>query len=272
MWHGAPLHEEPGEVQGFNKPFWWWVNRFYCGFLHRLKVVNATNLPDHGPVILICNHTCCVDHLLLQASCRRVLGFVVAKEYFDFWLFHPFCVLIGCIPVKRDGKDLAATRAALRTLGEGRVVPIFPEGQILPTSGREIGEGKPGAAFIALHARAPVVPAYIRGSPPTNQVVGSLFTPSNVTVTFGPPVDLSDLLADARPDREKLAPTTDRLMGAIRALRDQAEDGPGGIERNNMAADPGSPHDGERSANGLQPTRPDSGRRRSLSRSGMPGA
>ena len=73
-----------------------------------------------------------------------MLGFVVAKEYFDFWLFHPFCVLIGCIPVKRDGKDLAATRAALRTLGEGRVVPIFPEGQILATSGREIGEGKRG--------------------------------------------------------------------------------------------------------------------------------
>jgi 1-acyl-sn-glycerol-3-phosphate acyltransferase len=174
----------------------------------------------------------------------------VAKEYFDFWLFHPFCVLIGCIPVKRDGKDLAATRVALRTLGEGRVVPIFPEGQILPTSGREIGEGKQGAAFIALHARAPVVPAYICGSPPTNQVVPSLITPSNVTVTFGPPIDLSDLLADSRPDREKLAPITDRLMGAIRALRDQAKGRPDGLEQDSIPGNAASPRDGERSANG----------------------
>ena len=94
------------------------------------------------------------------------------------------------------------------------------------------------------------MPAYIRGSPPTNQVVASLITPSKVTVTFGPPVNLTDLIADGRPDREKLAPITDRLMGAIRALRDQAEHRPGGIERNSMPADPGSPCDGERSANG----------------------
>jgi 1-acyl-sn-glycerol-3-phosphate acyltransferase len=244
-WLFLPPRPE-AEVSGINKEFWWWLNHFYCKFWHRLEVVNSNALPEHGPVILISNHTCCIDHLLLQASTRRVLGFLIAKEYFDYWIFRPFCRLIGCIPVRRDGKDLAATRAALRALAEGRCVPIFPEGRILPTSGQEIGEGKPGASFIALHSRAPVIPAYIRGSPATNMIVPSLITPSHVTVTFGSPVDLTDLLNEARPEREKLAPLTDRLMGAIHALRDRAMAGSEMLDSIGSR----SPRDAEQSTNG----------------------
>ena len=93
--------------------------------------------------------------MLLQAATRRLLGFLIAKELYDYWLFRPFCRIGGCIPVRRDGNDVAAMRAALRALEEGRVVPIFPEGRILPTSGRELGEAKPGVAFIALRAQRP---------------------------------------------------------------------------------------------------------------------
>ena len=212
---------EPGEIRGINRVLWW-MNRFYCGFLHRIVIATPDTLPREGSALLICNHTCCVDHLLLQAATRRVLGFIIAKEYFDFWLFRPFCKLTGCIPVRRDGKDVAATRAALREIKNGRVVVIFPEGHIVPTSGRELGEGKPGAAFLALNADAPVVPAYLCGAPPTNEVIPSLLTPSHVRVYFGEPIDLTDLLSDPRPDREKLPVVTDRLMVSIRALRDAA--------------------------------------------------
>ena len=143
----------------------WRLNAFYCTFWHRLEVMDVDPLPARGPAILISNHTCCIDHMLIQAGTRRLLGFLIAKELYDYWLFRPFCEVGGCIPVRRDGKDVAATRAALRTLKEGRVVPIFPEGKILPTSGRELGEAKPGVAFIALRAGVPVFPAYICGTP-----------------------------------------------------------------------------------------------------------
>ena len=122
-----------------------------------------------------------------------MLGFMIAKEYYDWPLIHPACKLVGCIPVNRDGRDLQATRAALRVLKGGRVLPIFPEGRITPTSGRELGEFLPGAAFIAVRAGVPVIPAYIRGTPETNQIGPSLSTPSRAYVTFGNPIDLSDV-------------------------------------------------------------------------------
>ena len=144
----------PGEIRGVVRLLWR-LNAFYCAFWHRLEVVDRDPLPTEGPAILISNHTCCIDHMLLQAATRRLLGFLIARELYDFWFFRPFCRVGGCIPVRRDGNDIAAMRAALRVLEEGRVVPIFPEGRILPTSGRELGEAKPGVAFIALRAGVP---------------------------------------------------------------------------------------------------------------------
>ena len=197
----------------------WWLNAMYCRIWHGLEVRGPVTVPEQGAALLVCNHTCCIDHMILQSATPRLLGFMIAKELYEYWLFRPFCALSGCIPVRRDGRDLSATRAALRALGEGRVVPIFPEGKITPTSGRDLGEGKPGVAFIAAKAGVPVIPAYICGTPPTRKVVASYLTPSRARVYFGPPVDLSDLTAGAaggRPDFDRI---TERLMGAIRRLR-----------------------------------------------------
>jgi 1-acyl-sn-glycerol-3-phosphate acyltransferase len=212
-----PGRDPKPEIRGRLRPLWW-IDRAYCAFWHRLETERAP-LPEHGPAILVANHTCGIDHLLLQAGCARVLGFMVAQEYYDHWLCRPFCRLIGCIPVRRDGRDISATRAALRALKEGRVVPIFPEGRIIPTSGREIGEGKSGAAFIALHSGVPVIPGYIRGTPPTNDVWKALYTPSDARVVYGPPIDLSGLSGGDRPDKEALDAATERIMAAIHALR-----------------------------------------------------
>jgi 1-acyl-sn-glycerol-3-phosphate acyltransferase len=232
------------EVHGLLRLLWW-LNALYCAFLHRLESNAPAPLPEHGPAILIANHTCGIDHMVLQAGCGRVLGFLIAREFYEFWACRPFCKLLRCIPVKRDGHDLAAIRAALRALEEGRVVPIFPEGRILPTSGRELGEGKPGAAFIALHARVPVIPAYIRGTPETNNVWKALVTPSQARVLFGPPIDLSEVARGRPNDKAVLAETTRRLMGAIDALRARGlepEDG----ERGRVDGSAGSHGDARR--------------------------
>lgn len=218
-WLLVPRRRVKPEIRG-GKRVLWWLNAFYCAFWHRLEVIGTAPLPEHGPAILIANHTCGIDHMILQAGCQRVLGFMIAQEYYDHRLCHPFCKILSCIPVRRDGRDVAATRAALRALAQGRVVPIFPEGRITPASGREFGPAKPGAAFIALHANVPVIPAYIRGTPETNEIVKSLITPSNARLTFGPPVDLSRFARGDRVDKESVEEATKILMDAIIALRD----------------------------------------------------
>jgi 1-acyl-sn-glycerol-3-phosphate acyltransferase len=203
----------------------WWINRGYCSAIHRLVVLNEAPLPKTGPAILIANHTCGVDNFLLQAGCQRVLGFMVAEQFYHLWPLSILAKLLGCIPVKRDGRDLSATREGLRALSLGKILPIFPEGRITPKSGLEFGEGKPGAAFLTLRAHVPVIPAYIRGTPPTNNVYLAGITPSNARVIFGAPIDLSAFHIeplDREHEKALLNELTHKLMDAVKALKDQS--------------------------------------------------
>ncbi len=211
---------DPAEFHGLLS-LMWRLNKIYCSTFHHLRTGRAP-LPAQGPAILIANHTCNIDHFLLQAGTRRKLGFMIAKEYYDFPPFHPICRMIGCIPVNRNGKDLAAIRAALRALEEGRVVPMFPEGTITPKSGEVIGVGKHGVAYLAIRAKVPVIPAYIRGTPRSIKFLRSFFTPSHSEVIYGPPIDPSEFVhpIDSTSERAFLSTTTDRFMAAIRAIYD----------------------------------------------------
>jgi 1-acyl-sn-glycerol-3-phosphate acyltransferase len=219
-----PRHEVNGVLVVMH-----WIMIGYCCLMYRLRTNGWAPLPEFGPAILIANHTGGIDHMVLQSGCRRVLGFIIAREYYDWKPIHWFCKLVKCIPVNRDGRDLAATRAALRALEEGRVVPIFPEGRVTPSSGRLLGELRPGAAYLAVRSGAPVIPAYITGTPPTGQIGLSLTTRSHAFVRFGPPIDLSEYSRDQAGDKEVLAMVTDRFLKAFLALRAASldlEDGP----------------------------------------------
>jgi 1-acyl-sn-glycerol-3-phosphate acyltransferase len=208
------------EIHGYLKvlEFIYWS---YCVIWHRLRIDRRAPLPEHGPAILICNHTCGIDHVLLQAASDRILGFMVAREYYDYPLLNPWCRLVNCIPVNRDGRDFSATRAALRALKDGRVLPIFPEGHIVPESGRRIDEMKPGTAYLALHSGVPVIPAYLSGTPETDDIVKSLITPSRARVVFGEPIHLSDIPADRPADKAAQAEVNKRFTGALLALQAQ---------------------------------------------------
>jgi len=198
------------------------INTFYCRFWHRLSTDRWAPLPGAGPAILISNHTCGIDHLLLQAATHRLLGFMVAREYYDDPWLRWICRFIGCISVKRDGRDLSAIRAGLRALKEGRVVPIFPEGHITPSSGRRLDELKQGCAYLAIHSQAPVVPAYIFGTPETDDILKALVTPSKARVIFGDPLDLSDVGPDRAGEKAALAEVTERFKKALTALQARA--------------------------------------------------
>jgi 1-acyl-sn-glycerol-3-phosphate acyltransferase len=228
-WFLMPPRRSDAEVRGGLRLLWG-LNAVCCDFWYGLEAEGVAPLPEHGPAILISNHTCSIDPMLLQAASHRVLGFLIAKEFFDHWAFRPICRVLDCIPVRRDGQDLAATRAALRALKQGRVVPMFPEGRIVPTSGRELGAPRPGVAFLVLHAQVPVIPAYIWGTPATNEIWKALRTPSRARVIFGPPIDVAELAPAGPIDKAALETVSRRLMAAIDALRVQVSQR-GGVER-----------------------------------------
>ncbi|WP_165221387.1 lysophospholipid acyltransferase family protein [Aquisphaera insulae] len=204
----------PPEIRGILRPLHWLMIA-YCCILYRLRSNGWAPLPDHGPAILIANHTCGIDHMLLQAASRRVLGFMIAREYYEWREIHWFCKLVGCIPVNRDGRDLQATRAAIRALESGRVLPIFPEGKVTAASGRVLGPIRPGTAYLAVRTGVPVIPAYLHGTPETDQIGESLTRPSRSEVRFGPPVDLSDFRPEQAGDRAVQAEVSRRFQRAF---------------------------------------------------------
>src|SRR5688572_6491861 len=62
--------------------FWFNVNRFYCHWWFRLKREGICTIPAEGSALVISNHTCSIDPLLIIASSpNRPLGFMIAEEY-----------------------------------------------------------------------------------------------------------------------------------------------------------------------------------------------
>lgn len=176
------------------RPFDWLALRTMRGFiglLHRPTFHGSPGLPDSGPAIIVANHPNHADPGVLLSASPRPLHFLHAKEYFNVPVLKYLYRWIGCIPVARNGHDIAVFRTALDRLAAGEVLCIFPEGDISPAGGG-MRRPKRGAAFLALQSRAPVIPARITGTAPVRGVAADWLVPSRGThVSFGPPVDLS---------------------------------------------------------------------------------
>ncbi|MBI4604245.1 MAG: 1-acyl-sn-glycerol-3-phosphate acyltransferase [Planctomycetes bacterium] len=198
--------------------------RVYARVFHSLKVVcpSENPLPEKGPAIVVANHRSSVDPVIVAVATRRRVFFLMAREYYESkglrWIFR----LLGCIPVNRDGNDLGATKAALKTLQAGKVIGIFPQGGIRDAESSI--EGKGGAALLALRTGAPVVPVFIDGTPNLDSVVRGLVTPSKTTLVIGPMLKL-DGGPERKPPREQVERLTASILGAIEALgRSQSQD------------------------------------------------
>jgi len=106
------------------------ASRYYARIYQRLEVRSPCRLPRKGPAILVCNHTGAVDPLLIQSVSPRLIRWMMAKEYFDRKLLRWVFDAVGVILVERSGRDMAATRHAMRALEAGHVLGVFPEGRI----------------------------------------------------------------------------------------------------------------------------------------------
>jgi 1-acyl-sn-glycerol-3-phosphate acyltransferase len=195
-----------------------WAGAFLlCKLLWRARWPGWLDLPEGQGAVVVCNHRSSVDPFFVQTGTGRKVHWMVAREFCEHPAFRWF--LRGCevIPVNRGGVDTAATKAAIRYVAEGGLVGMLPEGRINMTD-EFLLPARPGAALVALKAKAPVVPCYIKGAPYRRYPWSPLLMPARVEVKFGRPVDLSDL-----HDREGETGVVQEAMHRIlRALADTA--------------------------------------------------
>lgn len=178
-----------------------------------IEVERPAPLPA-GPVILAANHRSFMDSIFLALVVERPVCFLAKAEYFDdrrvAWLFRS----TGQIPVRR-GSPVGAVRAvdeALRVLGEGGVVGVYPEGS-RSRDGR-MHRGKLGPARLAVASGAPIVPVGLVGTEAV-QSPGQRLPRVNkpVAIRFGSPLWLG-----SNDDRRELRTGIDQVMARIAAL------------------------------------------------------
>ena len=203
--------------------FWKNLNDFYARFVTRARRKGLCTIPATGPAIIVANHNSTFDPFVLTSTTpNRVIGFMIAKEFYKIPVFKWLCQSIDCIPVTRSGQDTASVKAALRHLKDGKLLGIFPQGGIRDPE--QPSEARGGAGLLALRSGVPVIPAYIHGLTYSEKVIAPFFWFSHrATVIYGEPIDLSPWKGREK-DREAAREVADHILARIMALKpDDAE-------------------------------------------------
>jgi 1-acyl-sn-glycerol-3-phosphate acyltransferase len=121
------------------------------------------NVPLKGGAILAINHTSYFDFALAGTAAlpaKRYVRFMAKKEIFDNKIAGPLMRGMHHINVDRSNGS-ASFVAALRSLKDGEIIGIFPEGTI--SKSFEIKGLKSGAVRLAIGAGVPVIPTIVWG-------------------------------------------------------------------------------------------------------------
>lgn len=184
-----------------------WVLWFFSTVSYRVEALRADRLPAQGGALLVSNHVSFVDMLLILASTRRFVWFLIPAEICELRLLRPWLKMMRVIPLPpdhRSGDQAATLRRAGELIRQGEVVGIFAErnisriGVLLPFR-REFEKIMEGV-------EAPIIPVCLDG------VWGSVFSHQAgrffwkvprgprfpVTVSFGEPMPATATAVEVR--------------------------------------------------------------------------
>ena len=134
--------------------------------LYRVRESGIENLPVDGPALLLANHSSYFDALLLSATTRRRIRFLMDPAMIEkFRWLKPLLRLYRVIPVSSKSSPITIARAlreARRALDEGYMVCVFPEGGVTRTG--TVRAFHRGYERIVRGTDYPLVPVYMGGS------------------------------------------------------------------------------------------------------------
>jgi 1-acyl-sn-glycerol-3-phosphate acyltransferase len=178
--------------------------------LLKIRLQGGEYLPTKGPVLMVSNHLGDADGIVGLALSKAPFDLMGKVELYDIPILGRIMEWYGTIWVHRGRPDRRALRAVLHGLAEGRMIAIAPEGQESTSGALEQGTG--GAAYIAIKANVPVLPAAITGTENV-RIYRNLKIRKRTHVTFkiGEPFYLQQT-GELRSDIEK---GTQTIMRAI---------------------------------------------------------
>ena len=173
--------------------------------IYRIRPSGVENIPDTGPAVVVCNHVSYMDPILLSASIRRPMRFVMYYKIFQLPLLRFLFQQAKAIPIAGAREDEQLMQEAFEQvdaeLAQGNIVCIFPEGGI--TRDGEIQRFRPGIEKVIRNRPVPVIPVALchlwgswfsrRKGGGVRVIPGRLF--AKVPVNIGEPVGPADVSA-----------------------------------------------------------------------------
>jgi 1-acyl-sn-glycerol-3-phosphate acyltransferase len=185
------------------RPFVWLLARLYW----RVRFEGVEHIPPAGPLVIAPNHLTFADPVLVCIPIRFPVHFMAWDALFEIpglaWLIRR----LRAFPVQLKTTDTRSTREAVRILGSGAAVMIFPEAA--RSLDGSLQRFQSGAFRLACALRVPVLPVTILGGHEAWPPGRFLPRPGRLTIIYHPVVEPPTV-----PDARAAAQTLSRLVRA----------------------------------------------------------
>jgi 1-acyl-sn-glycerol-3-phosphate acyltransferase len=164
----------------------------------QVRIEGLENIPGKA-CVFACNHASNADPPVLVPAIPRRVSILVKRELYRIPILATGMRRAGFVAVDRGAKEGSVNldEVALH-LNSGLSFLVFAEGTRSP-DGR-LRPFKKGAALMAIHARVPIVPVAIAGTPSVMPKGDWKLHPGKVTVRFCPAIDASQYTIDQRSE------------------------------------------------------------------------
>ena len=169
------------------------ITRPVISLIARPDVVGADRL-DHfdGTMIFAANHSSHLDTSILfcalPSKVRKRMVVAARSDYFfdKYWKAFLWTLWMNVVPIDREKVSRRTIRLISNLIENGWNLVIYPEA----TRGDDdfIEPFRPGAAYLATHTNALVVPTYIDGARRIYPPYKRRLRPGRTRVTFGKPL------------------------------------------------------------------------------------
>ena len=147
-------------------------------------IINKNYIPLEGAAVIAGNHKHALDPILVDVCTKRVVHTLAKKDLHDGkfgWLFKS----VGTIPVDLKAKhNKDALNSAIQYLQKGQLINVSPEAKRNYTN-EVLLPFKVGTVVMANRTNTPIIPYAITGD--------YKFRSKNLKITFGKPIDVSNL-------------------------------------------------------------------------------
>jgi 1-acyl-sn-glycerol-3-phosphate acyltransferase len=137
--------------------------RLLTSLICRIDDQELGKVPFQGPVIVYTNHINLVEIPIIYTRLqpRKVRGMLLAERWKTPLLKWALDVA-GAIPLHRGEADIDAIHTGLKTLAQGKLLIIAPEGTRSHDGKLQVAH--PGVVLLALHSMATLVPVGYYGA------------------------------------------------------------------------------------------------------------